>query len=131
MLRAFFLECRDVLGGHVVIIEHQPVGLLPEVSQLLGISLELHAGCDAGQPVLDVLCRSLSTFIIAPVAFGIGFHRCRMHDVVLQHLSVGERLAGRGLQSLEKEGKTSFSCSASGLFPVSLWVCFLSFLFGF
>ena len=38
---------------------HQPIGFLPEVSQLLGVSLELHAGCDAGQPVLDVLCRSL------------------------------------------------------------------------
>ena len=32
----FLPECRDVFGGHVVIIEHQPIGFLPEVSQLLG-----------------------------------------------------------------------------------------------
>ena len=101
-------ECRDVFGRHVVIIEHQPAGFLPEVSQLLGASLELHAGCDAGQAVLDVLCRSLVHLHHRPVAFGIGFHRCRMHDVVLQHFSVGERFAGRGLQSLEKRGKDLF-----------------------
>ena len=47
------------MGDPRVAYRHQPIGFLPEVSQLLGVSLELHAGCDAGQPVLDVLCRSL------------------------------------------------------------------------
>ncbi|CUQ42920.1 Uncharacterised protein [Segatella copri] len=31
-----------------------------------------------------------------------------MHDVVLQHFSVGERFAGRGLQSLEIRGQDLF-----------------------
>ena len=47
------------MGDPRAAYRHQPIGFLPEVSQLLGVSLELHAGCDAGQPVLDVLCRSL------------------------------------------------------------------------
>ena len=102
LFQGFFLKLCDVFGGHIVIIQHQPVGFLPEVGQLLGITLELHAGCDAGQPVLDVLCRSLVYLHHRPVAFGIGFYRCRMHDCVLQHRSVRERVAGRGKQVSEK-----------------------------
>ena len=102
LFQGFFLKLCDVFGRHVIIIEHQPEGFLPEVGQLLGITFELHAGSDAGQPVLDVLCRSLVHLHHRPVAFGIGFYRCRMHDVVLQHRSVRERVAGRGKQVSEK-----------------------------
>ena len=62
---------------------HQPIGFLPEVSQLLGVSLELHAGCDAGQPVLDVLCRSLVHFIaVIPVSgFIVFFYVAKVYKI--------------------------------------------------
>ena len=33
------------MGDPRAAYRHQPIGFLPEVSQFLGVSLELHAGC--------------------------------------------------------------------------------------
>ena len=68
------------MGDPRAAYRHQPIGFLPEVSQLLGASLELHAGSDAGQPVLDVLCRSLVHFIaVIPVSGFIVFFMLRRY----------------------------------------------------
>ena len=74
------------MGDPRAAYRHQPIGFLPEVSQLLGVSLELHAGCDAGQPVLDVLCRSLVHFIaVIPVSGFIVFSCCEgIQNVLLR-----------------------------------------------
>ena len=74
------------MGDPRAAYRHQPIGFLPEVSQLLGASLELHAGCDAGQPVLDVLCRSLVHFIaVIPVSGFIVFSCCEgIQNVLLR-----------------------------------------------